>query len=993
LIKRQIGEIDLALSFIEANEGLYNEALQSQMRAHKLIKSPYHWEESIVKTFKLLVQLEKFSDADSFLEKLMTTLQDCLKNKDFEDSHMKLGWCLAVACLCKIDLYLRMLTKNFDKEKFKEMTSKLKQFVGLANKYGANLVHNLIVTSLMEFCEREMSKKTISNEADFKNSYRLANTFIKVGHKMDHLSKANLKYIYSPSLESKIRSPLVTFHNRMKLSLARLYTIFGDLSLKANSMRISIKKIEAVEAEEDAIENEQDPEQSQDLLKDLPDKHKAYLMQLTKEVEKLSLKSKKRLDNYERASALAKEVENTSFLPEDITAAKIEYFRGLRRKNFKIGNLRLAETDRPGASNMDFDEIPAEEKEKYEVDMMIALKEIKELTLALCQHESPEAQNNGIFDYCRSEDVFRTLKRVYYEELEIWTGRFHDPEETIAALMKFQDYQAMDYLLSVVDHHCRKTSRQYLLRSLLQQEYQIYNFLDKQLLDELNKNHKLSNFFNARGDFFEMTDKMPVNAAYLSLQLSEDGSDLFVGFVRRVDQDRYVYDVRKFRLPETSTAKLDQLVVQQANATANYYKTPLLTKSDLKALEQDTSHTTTAILKDLEALFSGYLDYLNEFINKPPPQEVVEEAPQGPGGKPGTTKPKDPVKKPDPKTAGKKDTGLAPENIAPSKSGIEQLVLLVDERYILLPFHLLQLFKEVPILAKDYSLQTYTRRLQSFSPENGGESLILKKTQYIAYDFKDPEGELDEARTPIKFGTLIAALKDNTGVQLTGVNSTERIPSIGNWQLSLREADTLIYFGNKPLLHLLSPATLLDLANSSKVRSFIINDRLNPLKKHISKFESLDEDQELIILKEMPRLTLALLTLMGAGVVLYNQGPIDPEYNLEQLYGILSSLTSSTQGNLSFSNSLAHHREGRKTLQISESEKPRGPVGFPRQTAEPPPQAQGGKPQPKPTMTPAQSVKEIPGAKEGYEKYPDIMVSHFSVIGVGCARIDPREVK
>lgn len=487
-----------------------------------------------------------------------------------------------------------------------------------------------------------------------------------------------------------------------------------------------------------------------------------------------------------------------------------------------------------------------------------------------------------------------------------------------------------------------------------------------------------------------MTDKMAVNTAYICLQLSEGGSELFVGFVRRSENDKYVYDCRKFKLSETTAGKLDQLIEQQAGAVSNYYKTPLLTKIDQKTLQDECSQIMAKVRRDMENVFTDYLQHLNEFINVEPVVETPEEVNTSPGGKPAAQKAKDAGKKAEPRGGNKKDVALTPEVLTPSKSGIEHIVMFIDERYILLPFQLLPIVKEVPLVSKDYSLQAYTKRMETMSSENGGENLSLKKTQYIAYDFKDPEGELDEKNAPIKFSSLTDALKSSYNVSLQGVNSSQRIPSLGNWQLSLRESDTLIYYGNKPFLHLLSPAMLLDLVNTCRVRCFIVSDRINPIKKHIAKFDSLDEDQDLVLIKEMPKLSLALLTIMGAAVIVYNQGPIDPEYNLEILYGIIGGITNTAGGsNQSFAKALAENRGGRKTLLMEGNSKPVGPMGYPRAATEQPvqPAKGGGKAQP------TQTNKDKPHGEEGYEEYPEIMVSQYSVLGVGSTRLEAREIK
>lgn len=483
---------------------------------------------------------------------------------------------------------------------------------------------------------------------------------------------------------------------------------------------------------------------------------------------------------------------------------------------------------------------------------------------------------------------------------------------------------------------------------------------------------------------------MAVNTAYLSIQLSEEGSEIFIGFVRRCENDKYVYDCRKFKLLETTAGKLDYLIEQQAGAVSNYYKTPLLTKADQNALQEECSHIMAKVRNDMESIFGVYLQHLDEFINLEPPVESPEEVNTSPGGKPAAQKAKDAGKKPDPKGGNKKDVGISHEVLVPSKSGIDHIVMFVDERYILLPFQLLPLVKDVPLISKDYSLQTYTKRIETMSAENGGENLSLNKTQYIAYDFKDAEGELDEARSPIKFSSMMDALKSSNNVSLQGVNSNQRIPSLGNWQLSLRESDTLIYYGNKPFLHLLSPAMLLDLVNTCRTRCFMISDRINPIKKHIAKFDSLDEDQDLVMIKEMPKLSLALLTIMGAAVIVYNQGPIDPEYNLEIFYGILGGITNTAGvANQSFSKALAEHRAGRKTLLIPGNDKPVGPAGYPRASVEHPVQATKGGAK----AQPAHIQKDKPQGEEGYEEYSEIMISQYSILGVGSTRLEARETK
>lgn len=1035
----------MALSQIQEAEGLYPEALRSQMSAHKIIKSPYKWEESIMTTFRILLELEKFTDAGDFLNKLIQTFNETLKNKELADSHLKQGWCLSSAHLCRVELLLRNLLKSgFNKQDFKDLTFSLKEFARLSGKYGANLNHNLQVIKLLDVCEVELSCRPIGDETNFRETYRIVTTFIRVGHKMDTLVKSNLKYVYNPDLETKIRSPLTTYHGRLKLALARLYIVFGDLRSKASGLRINLGKVEAVETDQQGLEKDEaanagegDWEQKErDALKDLPEKHVLYLMTLAKEVERMAGQGKKRLDSFERAVALAREVQNTAFLPEDSAAARIECFRGLRRKNKKIGNLEV-----PGAEIAPEEEVSQEESSNLLRDLMEELRLIRELV-----GQNNEATCGGLLDYCRNPKVFSILKRTSFEELEIWAGGHGSPEESLLALFKYQDYHTLEFLSQITDLHSRKTSRPRLLKTCIQRIFEDQNYVDHAIWDELKNNNRLVSYFNARNDPQEMVEKLNPNTGVVSIQLSEDLSILYVGFAKKSapDSDKPVFfECRKFKLPEASISLLSDLNTRLNNALVNYYKTPILTQADMKALQQDCQKETAAVKKDLEIFMAPYLLFLDEHINKEPPADPAAEEVMNTGGKQNQGKPgagpAQPPKKTDPKAAqaGKKDGSVAlpQEQLVPTKGGLESVVLLLDNRFLFLPFEQLEIFKDAPIVSKDYSIQAYTKRMTSLTAEAGAEVVSLKKTHFIAYDFKDlvesadsqaaAPGKADNTpkdlvltasgnpACPIQFNSILNGLKDQFSVSLQGVNSNQRIPSIGNWQVSFREADTLIYFGSKPFLHQLSPMTLLDLANSCKVKQFWINDRLNPLKKYIKKHDSVDEnsDSSSIPVKDTPKLTYALLTLLGASVILQNRGTILPEYNSEMLFGVLSGMLGDNK--MSLGSALNHARKGRKLIGTTSRTGSKiliGPLAAAKKdesgakdgTSAAPGQkdAAGGPKKPAPGQTapgaqnPGQAGKKGPeeaGTQqaEQYEPYLDIYKEHLSIIGIGGIRFLP----
>lgn len=128
---------------------------------------------------------------------------------------------------------LHRLKTDSSKLEFKTLANHLKTFTNLAYEYGCTVEHIDQASKLITSCEDIVANMSIPSEIVFKHAYKLVNTFVKLGHRVDLFALSSLKYAVSPGSESKIRSPIVTLHGRAKLSLARLYIVLGDLGIKA----------------------------------------------------------------------------------------------------------------------------------------------------------------------------------------------------------------------------------------------------------------------------------------------------------------------------------------------------------------------------------------------------------------------------------------------------------------------------------------------------------------------------------------------------------------------------------------------------------------------------------------------------------------------------------------------------------------------------------------------------------------------------------------
>ena len=150
-------------------------------------------------------------------------------------------------------------------------------------------------------------------------------------------------------------------------------------------------------------------------------------------------------------------------------------------------------------------------------------------------------------------------------------------------------------------------------------------------------------------------------------------------------------------------------------------KTPITIEEDLINLENDAEEEITRIIRDLDIFFEPMITALNDFINpvlKSEEEELLLQQQQvaGKPGQKGGPPPKAAQAKPVGKPGGKAAAGeLAAyeSNLPLPTSGIESLVLLIDNRIESLPFESLNVFSKIPVLARDFNLHIHMQRLKT----------------------------------------------------------------------------------------------------------------------------------------------------------------------------------------------------------------------------------------------------------------------------------------
>lgn len=85
-------------------------------------------------------------------------------------------------------------------------------------------------------------------------------------------------------------------------------------------------------------------------------------------------------------------------------------------------------------------------------------------------------------------------------------------------------------------------------------------------------------------------------------------------------------------------------------------------------------------------------------------------------------------------------------------------------------------------------------------------------------------------------------MKDNSTIKFDGVNSDNRVPSIGDYNRYLSEPGFIQVYGSLDFLNYMKLPLLLQNIGENKSKFLIISDRLNYRKSLLNKFLALDKN-------------------------------------------------------------------------------------------------------------------------------------------------------
>ena len=397
-------------------------------------------------------------------------------------------------------------------------------------------------------------------------------------------------------------------------------------------------------------------------------------------------------------------------------------------------------------------------------------------------------------------------------------------------------------------------------------------------------------FFFRNIDYKSIKNELlPSNSGYVIVQMPLNKEFIYFGAMF-LDKNREAkYHIQKEYLTERKLQLLNDYIDRLNFMKSKLQTTPITTDEDMTNLEQSLNEKYCELLEEFETFCTFFTKHLDPIINPLQKEETIESQPQQQqaGGKGGKEPPKQQDKG---KKAVPGELAAFISNLSTPTSGIESLVLLIDERLSTLPWEKLQVFSKIPAISRDFSLNIHAKRLKNVgfnAQANNSTGIPKNNIKYMAYEFK-PFKSQGAVNYPQVEGIMKRAESKIPGAKFEGVSTSYRIPSLGEWQQQMSNGSMLLYYGNPSLLHLLTPKLLITSADICKAKGFVIFDRIAAKREALETFTSLDPEPEKTLINEQPLKTVKLLTMMGSSFTMINQWPVKPEESLKAMESFLT---------------------------------------------------------------------------------------------------------
>lgn len=871
-----VAEIEYLNGVILYKEGNYKASLEAHMRSHKIIKNLDLWDRSAMDTTKTLKKLKKISDIKKgFLNKIKNVLMELEDQTNFNYNLLALNHSIETIELLFLKTGLSEIANEFSYEGFKQAMEHIEgPFLKAFNKAGVKLSHCELLLNSVFKATKLLQGQNHCYVPKIEKSFKMLEKIIQVTLMIEDKLKGFLKYtmILERDSSQNIQGPLNLAYAKAKIILARCFSDQGVLKQIMRSPDYRKAEISVIEDQDALIltnkgENEESSKINQKIQKfSNYEPLNKFLEKITMKIERLAMPIPHRLGSFEKATAIL-----TSIIPRISTQnyayfqAKIEQARSRRllaeskKQMGEIWGIHSTEQYEEEEEEDNKEEKLINIKIDYKLDSLNYLLDLKE--------NIPNDQISNLF--VDSQALYYTWL-LALETLENF-GILH-PETSFESLARYQHFKCLEELYNgILKPSTNPDFKPFLLYRLLKPLITQLHTTNPELINlmEGSKVFELLNKWNF--SFKEIKEILPSESAFFILQSSPDKRYMYLGFMHVNKERNCKFLVNRFRFSRKEHEKINQFKITLDGIKSSLIKTPIITDSDIEKLEIEFERQYKQLLEAFEGFSAFFTKILDPFINIEVKTEVIEE---NKGQIPGKTlpNPKDNKKKPN------KDELQSYENLLGcSPSGIETLILLLDDELFDLPFERLGVFSKIPVISRDFSLLFQAKRLNKIgfvANSNNSSGYKRDSLKYICYDFKPTTEGIDK----LDAGPIIDEnMKLFPTLKFEGVSSRVRVASFGEWQKYLSQGAFLLFYGHSSLLDIISPSLFCDLIEINNIKSCVIFDRINARKTFIDKAVRLDPDAEKIPIVQQPYKTIKLLSLLGIQSIAINQWSVKPQ--------------------------------------------------------------------------------------------------------------------
>lgn len=769
-----------------------------------------------------------------------------------------------------------------------EISSKLKKYDQIIQKFGTNTVNNINVC--IEFVE--LSTNILINSTLF--------TYVKT-EELDLISEImencmsilvdsqgflnNLQtYVPARLDNSLLNLPIHQLIGLVKIKYAFINNLIGELKNR-------IKRDEQMNDVQDGnLQNTNNFSQGVKYNQQVID----LLNSLTKEMDKMHLDKSAEKNRYEKSIALLSSSEsllsNMSkefilYFIEKINSYRLQALHNKELKNIWDGdkflntksNMNMNDSNVNTQTNMNFQSAVNTGNNVLSpnaTNSNFKIHTVHQQTLNFIQ-EFDKFLPNLFSNSMRIKE----LTNYYLNVLE--SSGYLNIELSFKALCDYQQQITRNYFIQILENYIEHSQRDWVITASLNYAKEAFNY--NPLINSMSFSESLQNlqrFYNELpymkiinfnfNTWSDIKNLLPLNSSYFIFQMNEERTILYIGYMYNIlvnSERKFDYYLKRILINNEVNNYLDESIKVIRKMKHILLKSVIVTKEDLATIYEEYNLAIKDILALLENTFTNNWFDLNSIIN---PEVKFEE---------GENKEKKKVAA-NP-TANKKEKYVVNIDINYPNSGIESITFCIDKRFYELPFENLNVFSKIPFKSNDFSLlmNAYRLKVNNFNPQVQNfvnvEKSLLK--YYLDYSNKmeiktDPKKMIENKITLGKEG------------KIEGLASYEHYPSIPELQKLYTNSTAFVYASQTSFLYQYPPYEILESSKFTKTKLGIIIDRISNIKNYV--------DQKSLIpkyfsLTNQPLDLFALLTLSGLSTIVTSKWSLSYEESIELLEDII----------------------------------------------------------------------------------------------------------